>query len=479
MPVVSIIKPDDRHSQTEDLTKGSVGRLLLRLTWPMLIAHFSVVAFNLTDTYFVARLGTDELAAMGFMFPVIMLLGSLTVGLGIGTSSVLSRAIGRGSGHRVRQLATHALAGALVIVAIFAAAGLLTIRPLFFLLGASGNILGLIDQYMTIWYASVVFLVVPMVGNHAIRATGDTIWPSVIMVLANVLNIVLDPVLIFGLGGAPAMGIAGAAAATGISRAAALAGSLAVLHFRKRLLTLERPGARQLWQSWREILSIAVPAAGTIIFTPLAMGAITRIGAMFGNKTVAAIGAGSRVEIFAMMAIVALAGVLVPLIGQNWGAGQLARVRGAQHLAMGFALLWGAAVAAGLFLAARPLAKLFSDDGEVISQLSAFLRIVPLGYGLMGVVILACSGMNAINRPLQATALSAIRLLGLYVPLAAVGAWLVGPEGIFAAIALANVLAGSIAVLWVRHVQRGVSRASASDRVAAAVEPSAGPGGYC
>lgn len=468
MAVVSIFETDDRHPQTGDLTKGSVGRVLLRLTWPMLIGHFAVVAFNLTDTYFVAQLGTDELAAMGFIFPVVMLLGSLTVGLGIGTSSVLSRAIGRGSGHRVQQLATHAIVLALVIVALFAAAGLLTIRPLFSLLGARGNILDLIDQYMTIWYAGVVFLVVPMVGNHAIRATGDTLWPSAIMVLANVLNIVLDPVLIFGLGGAPAMGIAGAAAATVIARASAMVGSLAVLHFRKRLLTFERPSPRQLWQSWREILSIAVPAAGTIIFLPLAMGAITRIGAMFGNQTVAAIGAGSRVETFAMMAIIALAGVLIPLIGQNWGAGRLARVRRAQHLAMAFALFWGAAVAAGLFLAARPLAELFSDDGEVISELSAFLRIVPLGYGLMGVAILACSGMNAINRPLQATALSAIRLLGLYLPLAAGGAWLLGPEGIFAAIALANVLAGGAAVLWVRRLQRGPSRASDAARLPAA-----------
>ncbi len=457
MAPVSVLDSDNRHPQTGDLTRGSVGGLLMRLTWPMLIGHFAVVAFNLTDTYFVSRLGTDELAAMGFMFPVIMLLGSLTIGLGIGTSSVLSRAIGRGSGHRVQQLATHAIVLALAIVAIFAAAGLLTIRPLFSLLGARGNILDLVDQYMTIWYAGVVFLVVPMVGNHAIRATGDTIWPSAIMVLANVLNIVLDPILIFGLLGAPKMGIAGAAAATVIARAAALVGSLAVLHFRKRLLTFERPSGRQLWQSWREILSVAGPAAGTIVFMPVAMGAITRIGAEFGKQTVAAIGAGSRVETFAIMAIVALAGVLIPVIGQNWGAGQLARVRRAQHLAMGFAFLWGAAVAAGLFLAAGPLARLFSDDGEVIAELSAFLRIVPLGYGLMGVAILACSGMNAMNRPLQATALSAIRLLGLYLPLAAAGAWLLGPEGIFAAIALANVLVGGAAVVWVRRLQRGPS----------------------
>ena len=100
--------------------------------------------------------------------------------------------------------------------------------------------------------------------------------------------------------------------------------------------------------------------------------------------------------------------------------------------------------------------------------MSAFLRIVPLGYGLMGAAILAGSGMNAMNRPLQATALSAIRMLGLYLPLAAAGAWLLGPEGIFSAIAMANVLAGGVAVLWVRRLQRGPARASAAARPTAA-----------
>ena len=434
------------------LTAGPVGRTLARLTGPMLVGHVAVVAFNLTDTYFVSRLGTTALAAMGFTFPVVMFVGSLAVGLGVGAASVISRAIGRGDPSAVRELTTHALILSLLIVAAFVAAGLLTIRPLFRLMGAEGETLALVEQYMRIWYVGMVFLVVPMVGNAAIRATGDTLSPGAIMVLANVLNLGLDPLLIFGLWGLPRMGIAGAAVATVLARASALVGALAILHFRKRMLSFERPTLRRLWDSWRALLYVGVPSAGAIVLTPISQSIFTKLASWFGPATVAAVGAAGRVETFAMMVIIPLASVLVPFIGQNWGAGRFGRARLAQKGSSLFALAWGLGMLVLLGALARPIGRLFSDDPHVVGQIALYLRLVPIGYGMMGVAILAGAAMNAINRPLHSVALSAVRVLGLCAPLAVAGAWWLGVGGLFGAIAVANLLAGCLALPWARRL---------------------------
>ena len=434
------------------LISGPVWRTLVVLAGPMLVGHLSEATFNLADTYFVAQLGTDALAAMGFIFPVVMFVGSLAVGLGIGTSSAISRAIGRGDRHRVRRLTTYALMLGLLLVAVLLGAGLATIHPLFGAMGARGHVLELIEQYMTVWYVGMAFVVVPMVGNFAIRATGDTVSPSAIMLVANGLNLVLDPLLIFGLWGLPRLGIVGAAVATVIGRATALIGALAILHFRKRMLTFSRPRAGELWRAWRQVLYVGIPAAATILLGPVSLGVVTWMVSSFGRPAVGALGAGVRVEMFAMMVVIALASVMTPFAGQNWGARLFGRVRRAHRSAELFGIAWGVLCLGAFFAASRPIARLFSAEPLVIDSISLFLRIVPLGYAGGAVAIVTGSGMNGINRPLHAAALGATRVMGLQIPLAALGGWGFGFAGILAGLALANLLAGGLALLWIRRL---------------------------
>ncbi|RMF83839.1 MAG: MATE family efflux transporter, partial [Nitrospirae bacterium] len=208
------------------LVEGAVGRTLAGLALPMVVGLFAVIAFNVADAYFIARLGTAPLAAVGFTFPVALVVGSLGIGLGTGTASALSRAIGEGDGGRVRRLATDAIVLALGVALAICLLGLATLEPLFRLLGAPDALLPRIREYMAIWYLGAPFLIVPMVGNNAIRATGDARVPSAIMVSAALLNVVLDPLLIFGLAGLPRLGLRGAAIATVAARATTLVLSL-------------------------------------------------------------------------------------------------------------------------------------------------------------------------------------------------------------------------------------------------------------
>ena len=259
------------------LTEGAVGRTLLRLTLPMIVGMMSMVGFNVVDTFFVSRLGTHELAAISFTFPVILLVTSISIGLGIGAASAIAKAIGRGDGHGVRRLTTDSVSLSFLIVVAVAVFGLLTIDPLFTALGAGPDVLPLVREYMTIWYVGVPFVIIPMVGNSVIRATGDTKTPATIMVIAMTVNVVLDPLLIFGLGPFPEMGLGGAALATLAARASAMTASVWILVRREHMLTLERPILSEGLASWREVLHVGAPASMTQLIVPVSIGIITRL----------------------------------------------------------------------------------------------------------------------------------------------------------------------------------------------------------
>ena len=302
-----------------DLTTGPIGKQLFKMTIPMTAGMFSMMAFNLTDTWFVSRLGTDELAAMSFTFPIVMIVGSVAMGLGTGTSSVISRHVGSGNHEKMRRLALDSILLCILIVAAFAAVGLLTLDPVFRMIGAKGRILELIKSYMVPWFSCVAVIFIPMTGNNILRATGDTTSPGIIMSVAAVLNVIFDPILIFGWGPIPAFGLKGAVYATIMSRSFTLFATFYVLHFRARLLEFSWPSVRELWNSWGQVLKIAVPTVASFMLMPLTTAFITRLVAGYGEAAVAAVGAGDRVIRFTFLAPMALGSVMMPYVGQNWG----------------------------------------------------------------------------------------------------------------------------------------------------------------
>ena len=432
----------------QTLTEGHVGGILTRLTVPMIWGLFALIAFNLADTYFVGQLGTAELAAMSFTFPVVMTLGSLALGLGTGTSSIIARAIGEGDRSRVQRFTTNSLTLALVAVGLLVTIGLLTIDPLFTALGAEAEVLPLIRNYMQIWYFGMVFLVVPMVGNSAIRAAGNTLTPSIIMTFAAAVNIVLDPLLILGIGGFPRLELQGAALATVVSRALTLVASLLVLHFKERLLSTQIPDLEETFWCWRDILYVGLPAAAASMITPMAMGVITAMLAAFGASAVAAFGVASRIESFAIITMMALAASIGPFVGQNWGAKAYGRVREAMRLSVLFCIGWGICVAILLAALGQPLTRLFNTDAEVIAIASSYLLIVPLSYGTAGIIQVSSSVFNALGRPIPAVLMTVGRMIGLYIPLAYIGGQIWGITGIFIAACVANLGAGLGAYWW-------------------------------
>ena len=429
------------------LTEGPVGKTLVRLTGPMILGIAGMVAFNLTDTFFIGRLGSTELAALSFTFPAVLIVNSIAIGLGIGASAIISRAVGEGNVDEVKRLTTDSLTLALAVVAVFVVIGFLTIDPFFKLLGATPRTLQLIGQYMRIWYMGMIFVVVPMVGNNAMRARGDTKTPALIMLIAVMVNVVLDPLLIFGIGPFPRLEIQGAAIATVFARMTVFFVALFVLRFRYRMLTLVRVGFGSVWDCWRRVLHIGLPTAASRIVIPIAMGVVTRIVSSYGEEAVAGYGVASRIEFFALAVVFALSTVIGPFVGQNLGAGENDRVNRGIRLSNRFAVVWGVGMLALLAFPARYIVSIFNDNPDVIRTASLYLRIVPIGYGLQGVFIISTSTMNVIKKPIHAASMTVLEMFVLMVPLALLGSSLFGIAGVFVAIPIAYLVTGLVSCL--------------------------------
>ncbi|WP_425583158.1 MATE family efflux transporter [Zobellella aerophila] len=426
------------------------------MTGPMTLGIVAILAFNLVDTFFIGLLGTEALAAVSFTFPVTFVVTSLAMGLGAGLSANLGQALGAGNHQQAAQFTSDGLLLSVLLVSLLAFTGAGTIEPLFRALGAGTSLIGLIHEYMLIWYLAVPMLILPMVGNAAIRATGDTRTPSLVMTVAGLVNGLLDPLLIFGLGPFPELGIRGAAIASACSWLMAMLVGMYLLQTRERLLIWRLSPLPVLCGHWRQLLHVAVPASFTNMLNPIATALLMTVLAALGTEVVAAYGAASRVEALVLIVMMALSSVLAPFISQNTGAGLHQRSRTALLLSMRFALGFQLLVFALLWLLAPLIARAFTESEAVAHHITLYLRLVPLGYGLQGCFMLLASALNGLRVSVISLMLNGLRLFGLLLPLAWLGASWSGEVGIFTGILLANMLAGLIAGLfaWRRFPSR-------------------------
>ncbi|SDW84390.1 putative efflux protein, MATE family [Lutibacter oricola] len=428
----------------KNLTEGSIGKQLFSLTWPMTLGMLGMVIFTIIDTYFIGLLGVQQLAAISFCFPVIMFLNGLSMGIGIGTSSLISRNIIAVERSKVRLMSSRAILLGLVIVVVFVTAGINAMEPIFSSLGAKQETMPYIVDYMTIWLLGVPFVTIPMIGNNIVRATGDTKLPGMLMIASGVVNGVLDPLFIFGYGPFPELGIKGAALATVISRGISLILILIVLVKREQLLTIYLGNIKDILTTWKELIYVAIPASISLLITPISIGFITKIISGFGKEAVAAFGVASRVEMFALMVVTSLGSVLIIFVGQNISKLKFQRIFTSLNYSMVFSLIWGGVVFLILLLFGNSIASVFTNVVEVIEITKKYFYIIGASYGLQGLVILSTSSYNGINKPYPSAIFSLIRMLILYVPLAWIGARLFEINGVFCAGFIANIIVGII-----------------------------------
>ena len=432
---------------SKEILQGPIGPVLARMTLPMVIAIFATMTFSLVDTYFVSLLGTQELAALGFVVPVAFTVVNLAIGLSIATSVLVGQAIGQGAHERAARITTESLMLSVLVVLLVAALGLITIDPLFQALGASASTLVLIHQYMDVWYLFVALLVLPMLANGAIRATGDTKWPSIIMMVSGLINVILDPILIFGWGPVPALGIAGAAWATVMAWSFSFCTAFFLLRFRENLITFTLPPLRELLVVWKGVLKLGIPISLANMLSPISIMLLTAMVAYYyGESAVAAFGAGVRVEALAFVVALACTAALSPYLSQNLGAGNVKRGKQALGVVLRFLIVFQ--ILAYLLLAtmAPKIGEIFSEDPQVVSTVTLYLRIMPIGLAAYCCVIVTNTVFNAAHQSSRTLTVSLIRLVFLLIPAAWLGSHFFGLDGLFAGAVIGNLL--TLTVSW-------------------------------
>lgn len=428
----------------------------------MLAGTAAMSGYNLVDTYFVGHLpGQIPLAAIGYTFPIVMLMGCVFRGLATGVMASSATAIGAGDRKQAIHLVTNGLVLVGLVSIVIAVFGMLTSPWVLHQQGASGEALQEAIAYINIWYLGCFTSSLSMAGNDILVGVGDSKLASLGMFLGLVANALLDPVLIFGWCGLPAMGIRGAAVATILCQAFSMVYVIAILNRRHKLLKFKRYPWEVIRQCWRRVISFAIPAALGMFMIPLGSFVVTRVTAEFGDAAVAAAQAAGKLELLAFMFTMSFGMSLTPLVSQNFGAKLYNRIKTARRVSMGFALLFLCIMAVNFFFLAPLLARAFSQDDEIRAYMTMYLRIIPWGFWGIEIHRFSTFIFTGCSRPKFAAVLNIMRVLAMLIPFTIIAFfWLHTLRAVFCARLLSDIAGGIMGFCCARHLTNRLAQST-------------------
>ena len=366
--------------------EGPVDRTLLGLSVPMIMAMVLVTAFGLVDMLYLGRYSREAMAAVSLSFPIAYLIHSVAGALGQGATSLVSRLIGGGDERQLRNFLWHAL----IVIGIFAAVitplGLLLAPAALRRMGAEPGVTEGAILYTQVAFATSAFSLLPMVLNSLFRGEGDTIYPFKVMAVALALNVVLDPLFIFGPGPFPELGVAGAAVTTAVSFLFASLMVLRELRNPRRRVRYDRAA----W-SWSPALlrgwaNVSAPAFVANLSMPLSAYVITDMLTGYGTDAIAAFGAGTRLLSFVFLPTLGISMSMMIMVGQNHGAGRRDRVRETTLLTLRYALILMGVLSLPVILFPAWSLRIFTDEPTVIAAGVGLARWVTLARPMLSIV---------------------------------------------------------------------------------------------
>jgi putative MATE family efflux protein len=438
--------------RTRLLLEGPVARTLLRLAAPNVLVMVLQAAVSTMDAVFVGWLGSDALAGVALVFPLVMLMQTMSAGgMGGGVASAVARALGAGRRADANALVVHAGVIALVMAGCFTTVFGLGGPALYHAMGGRGPVLDAAVLYSHVLFGGALAYWLFNTLGSVIRGTGNMALPASVMVASSVLYIALSPALILGWGPLPRLGIAGAATA---SVASFTLGSLALLAFLFSRRSLVRPTLRDLRLQpalFLEILRVGAPGSLNTLFTNLTVVVLTSLVGPFGGAALAGYGLGARLEYLQIPIVFGLGSALVTMVGTSVGAGN--RARALRVAWAGTAMAAGVTSVIGILAALFPHVwlGLFTADPDVLAAGSRYLRMVGPFYGFFGAGLALYFASQGAGRLLWPLAATLTRLM-----IAAGGGWLAtrwlggGLTGLFAAMAVALMTFGMMNVAAVR-----------------------------
>ena len=436
-------------NRDKDLTKGPILPKVVSLAMPLMVRAALQTTQSLIDMFWVGKLGSASIAAVAMSGMIIMVLFTMIVGISTGTLALVARYIGAKEKEKAEAVAAQSVFLGIIMAILAVAVGLLFTERLFLVLGAGPEILEAGTGYLKILLVSGVTMVLLFLGSSILQGAGDTVTPMKLMVLANIINIILDPVFIFGLG-VPRMGTAGAAVATVISQSVAAFLVLWLLVKGRSIVHIRLHECKIKLEYLKAILKIGLPASLQMFFRSLMSIVLIGIVATFGTAAVAAYGVGMRLRMVMLMPAFALGGSAATLVGQNLGARLPARAKKSAWVATIFDMIIMAFIALIFFSFASRIMAVFSKDEQVVFLGAQFIRITTPFYIFIALGVVfnrALAGAGDTVVPMIITLLS---LWGFQIPMALYLSKVtpLGVTGVWWAVALASILNGLLVLGW-------------------------------
>jgi putative MATE family efflux protein len=430
---------------------------LLKLAAPNVAVMLVQAVMSAVDAFYLGWLGADALAGVALVFPLIMLMTTMSAGgLGGGISSAVARALGRRDQASADLLATHALVISAGFAVLFTAGPLLGGHLLYRAMGGTGGALDAALQYSNVVFAGAVCVWMINALASILRGSGQMMVPSVVLIGGEVVHVALAPCLIFGWGPFPALGVQGAAIALVATLLLRMLVLVCYMVSGRGTVTPRLRGVRLTAASFWEILRVGIPGVANTILTNGNIMLLTALVGTFGTSALAGYGLGARLEYLQIPLVFGLGAALVTMVGMNVGAGQIARAK--QIAFVGAGLAAGLTGSIGLTAAVFPTLwlGLFTTDADVLAAGTAYLQLVGPTYAFFGLGLSLYFASQGAGRLLWPLAGGSVRVL-----VAAGGAWVAvqllgwGLDGIFLATALGIVALGGIVGLAVRRAQWG------------------------
>ena len=426
--------------------------LLLRMAWPMMLSMLIQALYNLVDSMFVSRLSGEAFQALSLAYPVQMFMVAVCVGAGVGLNALLSKRLGQGERTEAKSVALNGIFLYLLCYLLFLSFALFLARPFMAFFTADSAILSAGRTYLTIVTGVSVGMTMQFATERILLACGDPVGPMVIQGVGAVVNLIMDPILIFGLGPFPALGVAGAAIATVMGQWTGMAVGFLLLR-RLRRFPLSPKGFRPRGDILAELCRIGIPAAAMQSLSSVMTLGLNKIMALYDPNAVFILCAYFKLQTFLIMPVSGLTNGLTPLVSFNYGARSRERILALTR----FALALGAAIMAVgtvlLLLIPGPLLGLFGADQAVLDSGIPALRWIAAGLIFSGLSMVLCAVFQALGAAMTSLVISLLRQVVLILP-ASYLLGLVQVRLIWASFPLAEVLAFLAALVLFRRIQR-------------------------
>lgn len=439
---------------THDLTHGSIAKELWTVSWPMMLSVFFYTLYNIVDAFWVSKLSPDAIAAVSISQITLFLMAALSMGITAGSGVIMAMNIGAQNKKEAERVLGQSFVLSGIAGIFFTAISLIFKTQLLTASGAMGALFDPALTYFTITAAGSILFFLLITIMFAFNAQADTFTLTKLFALSTLINVVLDPVLIFGYGGVPAMEIAGAAVATLISQAVFVVLAIRSLSSPTRSIQFHFKNLTLKWASVKEVLRIGIPASLTQVINPIGLAALLFISSSsFAEPGAVAFSIGNRIEFLGFLPAVGFGFGAMALIGQNIGAGNIKRAKASLTLALKYGFIAAAAFGLLAIVFRMQLVRIFTTD-ETISMYSlSYILVVALSYGFMAATMVEANAFQAVGKSWPGFWIFLLKFMGIAIPLSYLFTWVYSFPiiSIWIALALSNVIPSIVGYFWINR----------------------------